>query len=552
MQRLLLLLAASCVLSAGSTVRAAKAWKAAAKRAEQLVEKHVKMKRGVHHESEYQAVHLQLEESLKTAFAAGPDVSRRLRALLPLTNRLDPADNPEIFGVFVRTMGGAIRNLDSADHESFAKYAEKLWSSKKQATRDKTELQRVIIAQSLADLARTTKKKVAIIKLIHQLFRREVDLIRAVRKEPMQLEQAIAFIGAHHTPPTLYPILDAVDVVYEISFKSTTPNKILDPFLTDLLFFLQKIEIRVASGKGKGDFLKATDDASASQLRVWFRVTSILRQWTGEQGYVWFADWVKFWALYWGDETGQKSFDFVAARERAPEDGGRRGSYRVRSAEAAFYGIETKTSRFLIIVDVSGSMIDNQFGVDRLHSLKQEAVRFIKSLKPGVHYNILPFSTDADIGKSLSTGHKLIPKKLRRGKISRRTRNWINKLKADGMTRADLAFGAAFNVKPGDKKRGAKKRGDRKRVRRKKFRPAFSEIYFITDGSPTDSEGEPLKRKALNRLFRQILGFNVRHHAIIHTVGFRGMDPSFLQGLAEHSGGSMRFIDGKPLEAGGQ
>lgn len=545
MQRLALWLMAGCVVSLSSTLGLAApvgSWKASVKRAEALVKEHFVMKRGVHHESEYQSVHLKLEDSLKVAFApstTGPSLSKRLQALLPLTDRVSPEENSELFGVFVRTLNAAIHSLKGSDQKDFSKYAVKLWSAKKQATRDRTEVQRVIISQGLAELVRKSKKKITVIKLVHKLLRREVDLIHAVPETPMSLTRAIEFIGSHHTPPTLYSILDAVDVIYGISFQSKDPKKILEPFLTDLVFFLKKVEIRIASGKGKGDFLDASDDASASQLRVWFRVTSMLRQWTGEHSYIWFADWVKFWAIYWGEDRIQKTFDFVAARDNLPSQR-TGGTARVRSEAAAFYGIEAKTSRFLLIVDVSGSMIDNQFGVDRLAALKAEAIRFIRALKPGVHYNILPFSSSADISRSLSGSHKLLAKKVTRGKVRGRIRRWINSLNAKGFTRADLAFGAAFNA---EKKDG-------KFVRKKKFRPGFSEIYFITDGSPTDSEGDPLKNDALNRLFRQILALNARHRVLIHTVGFRGMSPRFLQGLAEHTGGVIRLIDGSPPSVG--
>src|SRR5690606_12994444 len=283
---------------------------------------------------------------------------------------------------------------------------------------------------------------------------REVPIGRAVQE-----------LGESFESRTIYPLLDAIEVIYEIATKEGDPAKafeILDPFVVSMVDGIGRTEVRV---KHEAD---PNERAPIAQRRLWFHLSDMLRRWTGEKGYERHEEWAKLAAIYFGPERAQK-FDFVAARARAKTQGEPTDrSTQVVRGESTFFGVEAKSSRFLIIVDISDSMRDNPQNVDRLTALQNETIRFLRDLPAGVHYNILPFASSSEIGRSLSASHDLVAKTLPRGSLDSKTMEWIRNLRTDGATRVDLAFQAAFGIESSERS-GTSGNG---------FRPKFDEIYF--------------------------------------------------------------------------
>ena len=462
----------------------------------------------------------------------GPGLAARLGKLLPYLDELSPEVHFELFVLLSARLSQTIAALPDDQVDAFIKLAKPLWPRRLKRVGE-TTIQRIVVADSIGPLLDKTTKRAEVIALVVTALEREVDWISKVQKKPDSLKDAIEKLGVDPEQPSIYSVLSALRAVHRVALASQDPNAILDPIFTDLIHLLARLQVQV-KGKQKGDVLNPLDQASPTQLRLWFRVTELLREWTGQQQFVWFEDWLKFWGIYFDEKRPKKDrkFDFLAVASGASGTGAGGGTVVVVKREQLF-GIEQRSSKFLIIIDVSGSMVQNDHGINRMAKLQKEVIRFVSMLRPGVHYNILPFSNDCDIRASLTKSHKLFPKTLPRGRISPRTKAWVMGLRPGGVTRVDLAFRTAFN-KP--------LKQDPTKPLQKPFRPEFNEIYFITDGSPTDRSGDVLPPPRQLEILREIEGLNARHRAHIHTLGFRGMSMGFIRNMATRNNGKSREI----------
>ncbi len=483
-----------------------------------------------------------VDRALEGVLAPGEELVRRLEAVLPHADRLRPEPNPDFHDVLGKRVAAAVLAIEDDELDELAMLLKGLWTGERErrrtVPRGDNAVARMLLAEQLGPLLSKTSQKAYVVNVVFELVQREVEWIEPVAPKPVPVRTAIKLIGgASPESPTLFPVLDAVELVYDFAFSRERPGDFLERFVAVLIDCLGKLEVRVRGPGGK--VLDIEDDRAVSQFRGWYRISRILHKWTGENEYVWSEDWDKFWKIYYGKEKAQDDFDFVAARNRqlgVVVEG--LGTQRVREKKARFFGVENKSSRFLIIVDVSSSMEDNKDGINRLAGLKRETIRFITMLQPGVHYNILPFGSECDIGRSLSGGHGLVAKRASRGRIDRPTLDWIRNLKASGMTRVDLAFRAAFAAPSS----AAAKKGD--------FRPAFQEIYFITDGSPTYKDGKVLTGPDTKRLLSLIRALNKRHKVIVNTFAFPRMASFFVRSLAAEPG-QMKIIRDKDMQPDG-
>ncbi len=513
-------------LHPAQVARAQDTWKSAHDSVTSLLKDYRRFEGDRFDQDAYRILVSRLEEALEVALSSatsGPPAIERIRTFLPLAEEWAPEAHHLVYGVFSKVMGTAIRKLAAEEIGAFDAYARELWSAKTKKDAETTTLQRMIAATSIGAMIATSTSRESLIGLTHHLLQRESAWIKPISRKPLPLSRAVKALGTQPETATMYPVLDAVEAIYEVSFDGESSG-VLVPFVTALIEIIEKIEVRVA-GRKAGEVLAADDDRSTSQFRLWFRVIDILQKWTGEKSYVWAADWRKFWDLYSGPDRAQAGFDFTAVKKGVASGSGRTV---VISTEDAFYGIEARTSTFLIVLDVSTSMIRNSQNIDRFAPLKKEAIRFIRSLKPGVHYNILPFSTTCQIEDSLTGSHELRPKLLPRGQVEEGVRQWIESLQTEAFTRVDLAFRAAFNAPEGDGGRRGRASG---------FKPGFNEIYFITDGSPTNARKELMSDTERLDLLSLIRALNARHRVTIHTVGFPRMDHSFIRQLAMDHGG---------------
>jgi hypothetical protein len=174
------------------------------------------------------------------------------------------------------------------------------------------------------------------------------------------------------------------------------------------------------------------------------------------------------------------------------------------SGSASFFGVEATGSRFVYIVDVSGSM-----GVGgKLQALQTELIRSIEGLLESADFLVITFSD----GATPLEGRQAWSDGDERGK--RFARRGVGRLDSHGSTNPAPAFHMAFGMKP----------------------PPDS-IYFMTDG-----EFNP-------EVAAEVAALNTEFRVPIHCIAFVSRDSEALMRLiASQSGGSYTFV---PAPSGG-
>lgn len=471
-----------------------------------------------------------------------PSLPRRLGDVLELLDSIDRVEFPGIYSVTTLQLSRGLKLLEARDIEEFSVVAREFWGGKQRRHAEKNVLQRTLIAEQFAALFRSRPDSHLELSLLAlELFSREIDWMQRRSSKPVPLLKAVDLLKEPVATPSLYGLIDAMDEIHLAALKMPppVPTELLSPMVAGLIRCLMMSEVRVKDRRGR--LLEMTDPDSVAQSRLWVRAASLLIRMTARDDLVWYPDWEEFWSLYYGDKkVNESGFDFVQAWERAR---GIIGSGTVvgpvgKVDSNRFFGIEKRSSSFLIILDTSGSMVKNSRNINRLAVLQDEAIRFITQLHPGSSYNILPFSSECMIERSLSGGHGMLSKTRSRGKIDPEVEAWIRELSGGGATRSDLAFREAFGVKDG-------------RVS-KKFKPRFGEIYFITDGTPTYVDGKALKPGHVDLLLDMVSSLNARHRVVIHSIAFPGMGTRFLVDLAKRNQGQFQIIRDVEARAAGK
>ncbi len=170
------------------------------------------------------------------------------------------------------------------------------------------------------------------------------------------------------------------------------------------------------------------------------------------------------------------------------------------SGGASFFGIEAQGSRFVYIVDVSGSMSVG----GKIQSLRAELARSVNDLVGNSQFVIVPFSSDASVlgGKNAWTEAT--------DRNKRAIGSAIEVLPADGGTNPSPGFLIAFALKP---------------------KP--DAIYFMTDGefSPT--------------IVQEIAAMNRQLDIRIHCICFVSKESEEqMKTIARQSGGTYTFVPG--------
>lgn len=164
---------------------------------------------------------------------------------------------------------------------------------------------------------------------------------------------------------------------------------------------------------------------------------------------------------------------------------------------ASFFGVEATGTRFVYVVDVSGSMEGR-----RMQGLKDELIRSIGSLDATAEFMVIPFSSGAWI-----VGEK---REWREASESNKrwVRNQITLLAADGGTEPDKGFDIVFTL-----------------------RPKPDAVYFMTDGEFPAIVAE------------SIIARNRRFRVPIHSICF-GSDSGAeeMKRIAKESGGRYNFV----------
>ena len=168
-------------------------------------------------------------------------------------------------------------------------------------------------------------------------------------------------------------------------------------------------------------------------------------------------------------------------------------------AGTSFFGIESRGSRFVYIVDVSGSMSES----DRIGTLRRNLVESMNALPEQAQFLIIAYSDSAFV----------INGKYRWNRADNETkfkvRAWIKRRASSGGTEPSSAFEQAFKLKP---------------------QPDV--IYFMTDGQQT--EALPAFIRALN-----VRGRRTKINTIV--FGDRGGE-DVMRRIATESGGQYRYV----------
>lgn len=174
------------------------------------------------------------------------------------------------------------------------------------------------------------------------------------------------------------------------------------------------------------------------------------------------------------------------------------------SGGARFFGVEARGSRFVYIVDISGSMQGSRIG-----ELKRQLIGSIDGLLDNAQFMVFFFES-----RTIRLGRQ---DQLRWFDASRRNKDMakreIREVQANGGTEPDQAFTDALLMKP---------------------RP--DAIYFMTDGLFDEAVAD------------RVIRANVGPRKItIHTIAFgeRSSEP-WMRRMAESSGGTYRFVDSPP------
>lgn len=168
-------------------------------------------------------------------------------------------------------------------------------------------------------------------------------------------------------------------------------------------------------------------------------------------------------------------------------------------AGTSFFGIEARGSRFVYIVDVSGSMSES----DRIGTLRRNLVESMNALPEQASFLIIAYSDKAFVINSEYRWNRA------NDETKFKVRAWINRLVSSGGTEPSSAFEEAFKLKP---------------------RPDV--IYFMTDGQQTDVL--PAFIRALNTRGRRTK---------INTIVFGDRDgEEVMRRIANESGGQYRYV----------
>lgn len=168
---------------------------------------------------------------------------------------------------------------------------------------------------------------------------------------------------------------------------------------------------------------------------------------------------------------------------------------------ASFFGTGGKGQRFAFIVDISGSMGQNQ----KLDIAMRELARSIDALPDFAYFHIILFESNTTEPPSQNGWMR-----ARKG-IVRQVIRWLGTIEPNGGTEPRNAFLQAFALD---------------------VRPDV--IFFLTDGIFNDISLEELA--ALNARGKKV---------IINTIGFGApgeVDQSILRSIASQSGGQYRFV----------
>ena len=168
------------------------------------------------------------------------------------------------------------------------------------------------------------------------------------------------------------------------------------------------------------------------------------------------------------------------------------------SGSASFFGVEATGSRFVYIVDTSGSMAVG----GKLEALQRELVKSIEGLLEAADFLVITYSDSATPLEGRQTWVNAD------GRGKRFARRGVAKLGSGGGTQPSPAFGLAFAM-----------------------RPPPEAIYFMTDGEFPDE------------VANDIAALNAEYRVPVHCIAFVSRNSEdLMRRISQQSGGTYTFV----------
>lgn len=208
------------------------------------------------------------------------------------------------------------------------------------------------------------------------------------------------------------------------------------------------------------------------------------------------------WSRWWEGEGTKFELpslaDAIAAAEMRQEQRNKGDTV------ASFYGLNVASDRIAFVLDVSGSMNEDQGSGTRMDAARAELQKSIEQYPIGAWFNLIFFSTEITAWKE-------------------------SMIKMDDFTR-----GAALDYVTRQNPGGATAIYDA--LRRVFDDREVDTIFLLTDGEPQGgTENDPF------RIREEVLRWNLARGIEIHCVSI-GSESTLLRGLAEDSGGEYREV----------
>ncbi|MDJ0521278.1 MAG: vWA domain-containing protein [Planctomycetota bacterium] len=234
------------------------------------------------------------------------------------------------------------------------------------------------------------------------------------------------------------------------------------------------------------------------------------------------------------------------------------GGTRVR-----FYGIPTESHHVVFVLDRSGSMKskasdksieakkkakkpkptvtgkrdggkgspggrahkDAIAGDTKMEVAKNQLALSVDELAKDVKFAVVFYSSDVRVWQEP-------PALMASTKANKKSaKAWFMKLGPEGSTQMFAALTKALEY------------ADTVGEDKKKPRTGADTIFLLSDGSPTDADGQPLQGEELERQYRAFIEANQLHHCTVHTIGIGpGHNSSVLRRLAKDTGGVYKAV----------
>lgn len=189
-----------------------------------------------------------------------------------------------------------------------------------------------------------------------------------------------------------------------------------------------------------------------------------------------------------------------------------------------FFGHSMEGDNVIFIIDISGSMIFPERGLDAYEKVADEVVAALQRMN-GVRFNIIGFSKGAD---------SFSPNFVRADFLSiERAKNWLKQMDPRNALKPGqtVARGTDFAAYKNGRHQGT--RADLALKLAFKERPGL--VIFLSDGEPTEKSS-----KEVIELAKELLQLN---SVAINTISYKSKDgQKFLRELADISGGSFTAL----------